>query len=126
MAPMPPPGRYDRVRWSVSNAEWSVSDQAAPRISFDFQHAGQFGQFGQFLKHKVLSRREFGARTGCSNIRSRSRGSYLDLPADRVSQKVFCRTPVFHFLPKLTKLTAALILLTFFGRLLVGLGSCGA
>jgi hypothetical protein len=33
---------------------------------------------------------------------------------------------LFSFLPKLTKLTAALILLAFSGRLLVSLGSFGA
>jgi hypothetical protein len=99
MAPMPPPSCQHGARWSVSNAAWSVSDQATTRIRLHFQGAGQFGQFGQFLGQEVPGLRESRARSDPGLVRRRSDGSYLELPAHGIAQFAFCRTPCFIFCP---------------------------
>ena len=58
MAPMPPPNRQHGVRWSVSNAAWSVSDQATAPIRVDFQGTGQCGQVGQFVRQETPGLRD--------------------------------------------------------------------
>ena len=94
-----------QFRWSVSDGGWSVSGRAARRILQRFQSAGQFGQFGQFWNHRSPRVAQFARAAARSTARSSAGGSYLDLPADRVAQITFFPTPMFHFLPKLTKLT---------------------